>query len=315
MTPAQEPRRNGSRGILAMLSGALLAAGSGPVARATGMDDLPGLLIKASTMIPVTEGLGGRQRCSAISGLDNLLYIPFSFGDHQTFTDGGAGYARDTKGAYLGDGPKGEPAPPFVQALLDAGAATRVTLTWVERTTTPTGAIPQLQDTGVAGAPGNDKPAFVTREATMEGAAFLVTGEDRELFPANTNSYVQSPSPPTIGGGGTREEAAGGPPSPPPGVWSTAKVCVVEAPDRVLEYGDVQVRQDGVRYVSAAILFHPVRLPAWASDFRVAGATSNVFVPDDVRFVTFRDDGDGWRPTPYPEPYFMRGKTHIADGG
>ena len=315
MASAQKPRR-GRAGILrATVGGALLAAMSVPVASAAGTDDLPSLLIKASNLIPGTEGLGGRQRCSAISGLGNLLRIPFSFGDHQEFIDGGTGYARDTKGAYLGDGPKGGPAPPFVQALLDAGAARLVTLTWVERTTTPTGAIPQLQDTGVAGAPSNDKPAFVARDTKLDGDAFLVTGEDRALFPANTNRYVQSPSPPGIGGGARQDEAAGGPPSPPPGVWSTAKVCVLEVPDRVLEYGDVQVRQDGVSYVSAAILFHPVRLPAWASDFRVAGATSNVFVPDDVRFVTFRDDGDGWRPTPYPEPYFMRGKTHIADGG
>ena len=75
-------------------------------------------------------------------------------------------------------------------------------------------------------------------------------------------------------------------------MWSTAKVRAVEVPDRVLEYGDVQVRQDGVRYVSAAILFHPERVPAWASDFRVAGAISDAFVPNDVRFVTFRDYGD-----------------------
>ena len=86
-----------------------------------------------------------------------------------------------------------------------------------------------------------------------------------------------------------------------------------EEPDRVLEYGDVEVRENGVKYVSAAILFHPARLPAWASDYRVALTTRNVFVPDDVRFVTFRDDGDGWRPTPFPEPFFMRRKTHIVD--
>jgi hypothetical protein len=147
----------------------------------------------------------------------------------------------------------------------------------------------------------------------MEGDAFLVTGEDRKLLPANTNRYVQSPGPPTIGGGGMGQ-AAGDSLSPPSGVWSTAKVCVVEAPDHVLEYGDVQVRQDGVKNVSAAILVHPVRLPAWASDFRVVSGTSNVFVPEDVRFVTFRDDRDGWRPTPYPEAYLMQGRTHIVDG-
>ena len=312
MVSGQKPRRGHAGFVGLTLGGALLAVACVPAASAAGADDLPGLLVRASTLIPVTEGIGGRQRCSAISGLSNLLRIPFSFGDHQTFTDGGTGYTRDTKGAYLGDAPKGSQPPLFVQALLDAGAAKRVTLTWVERTTTPTGAIPQLQDTGVTGRPGNDRPAFMTRDTKMEGDAFLVTGEDRELFQANTDRWVQSPLPPSIGGG-SQNQAAGEASSPPPSVWSTAKVCVVEAPDRVLEYGDVQVRQDGVRYVSAAILFHPVRLPAWASDFRVAGATSNVFVPNDVRFITFRDDGDGWRPTPYPEPFFMRGRTHIAD--
>ena len=315
MPPEEKPRGRSAAAVRTMLAGALLVTITMPIAEAARADDLTDQLIAASKMIPVTDGLGGRQRCSAISDLSNRLRIPFSFGDHRTFTDGGPGYARNTKGAYLGDGPQGEPAPPFVQALLDAGAARRVTLTWVERTTTPTGTIPHLQDTGVpGGAPANDKPLFVTRQTRTEGDAFLVTGEDRALFPANTNRYVLSPWPPAIGGGAP-DQAEGGPPSPPPGVWSTAKVCIVEAPDRVLEYGDVELRRDGVKYVSAAILFHPERLPAWASDFRVAGATGAVFVPDDVRFVTFRDDGDGWRPTPYPEPFFMRGKTHIAGGG
>jgi hypothetical protein len=312
VTFGAEARPGCAASFQAMRAGALLASLTLPVAAARA-DDLPSLLMAAAKLIPATEE--GRMRCSAIADLSNQLRIPFSFGDHQTFTEGGAGYARDTVGAYLGDGPKGEPAPPFVQALLDAGAARRVTLRWVVRTTTPTGAIPHLQDTGAPTAPTNDRPLFVTREVAMEGEAFIVTGEDRELFPANTNRYVQSPQPPAIGGGGRTPDAApGSPAAPPPGVRSTMKVCMVEVADRVLEYGDVRASGSGVRSVSAAILFHPERLPAWASDFRVTGATANVFVPDDVRFVTFRDDGDGWRPTPYPEAYFMQGKTHIVDG-
>ena len=167
MPPGQKSRHSLAAAPRTMLAGALLVAMSMLVAEAARAHDLPGQLIAASKMIPVSEGLGGRQRCSAISDLSNRLRIPFSFGDHQTFTDGGSGYRRDTKGAYFGDGPKGEPAPPFVQALLDAGAAKRVTLTWVERTTTPTGTIPHLLDTGVPGSPSNDKPLFVTRESEI----------------------------------------------------------------------------------------------------------------------------------------------------
>ena len=87
---------------------------------------------------------------------------------------------------------------------------------------------------------------------------------------------------------------------------------LIEVPERVLKYGDPQTRQSGFRVVSSAILFHPERLPAWASDFRVAATIGSVVVPDDVRFVTFRDDGNGWRPMPYPDPFFMRGKTHVV---
>jgi hypothetical protein len=82
-----------------------------------------------------------------------------------------------------------------------------------------------------------------------------------------------------------------------------------EVPDRVFEYGDVEMRRSGLKYVSAAILFHPERLPAWASDFRVAATNRTVFVPDDVRFVTFRDDRDGWRPTPTPSSLCAAGRT------
>ena len=298
-----------------MLTAVSLAAVSLPAARAAQTDDLLSHLIEASKLIPATEK--GRERCSLIEGLQNRLNMPFTLGDHRIFTDGTAGYTRDAEGAYLGDEPKGEPPPLFVQALLDARGAHRVTMTWVERATMPTDVIPHLQDTGVPNKPGEDRPAFVTRQATLVGDAYLVTGADRTLFPANTNRYVPSAWPPAIGDQVT--DATGRPtgplPSPPPGLWSTAMVCMIEEPDRVLEYGDVEARENGVKYVSAAILFHPTRLPAWASDYRVALTTRNVFVPDDVRFVTFRDDGDGWRPTPYPEPFFMRGRTHIADGG
>ncbi len=295
-----------------VLAVASLTAASLPAAHAALADDLLSQLIEASKQMPATEK--GRERCSQIEGLQNRLNMPFTLGDHRIFTEGTAGYTRDAEGAYLGDGPKGEPPPLFVRALLDAGAARRVTMTWVERTTLPTGVVPHLQDTGAPDKSGDDRPAFVTRQATLVGDAYLVTGEDRALFPANTNRYVLSAWPPAIGDQVT--DATGRPtgplPSPPPGLWSAATVCMIEEPDRVLEYGDVEARENGVKYVSAAILFHPARLPAWASDYRVALTTRNVFVPDDVRFVTFRNDGDGWRPTPFPEPFFMRRRTHIV---
>ena len=310
----QRPRGSGRGAFLRVaLAAASLTAVSLPAATAALADDLLGQLIEASKQIPATEE--GRERCSQIEGLQNRLSMPFTLGDHRIFTDGTAGYDRDAVGAYLGDGPKGEPPPLFVQALLDAGAARRVTMTWVERTTLPTGVVPHLQDTGAPNNPGDDRPAFVTRQATLAGDAYLATGGDRALFPANTNRYVLSAWPPAIGDQATDATGrpTGPPPAPPPGLWSTATVCVTEEPDRVLEYGDIEVRENGVKYVSAAILFHPARLPTWASDYRVALTTRNVFVPDDVRFVTFRDDGDGWRPTPFPEPFFMRRKTHFVD--
>ena len=303
MTLAFLRPRGSDRGAFrrVMLAAASLTAVSLPAAEVALANDLLGQLIEASKKIPATEE--GRERCSQIEGLQNRLNMPFTLGDHRIFTDGTTGYHRDAVGAYLGDGPKGEPPPLFVQALLDAGAARRVTMTWIERTTLPTGVVPHLQDTGVPNKPGDDRPAFVTRQATLVGDAYLVTGGDRALFTANTNRYVPSAWPPAIGDQAT--DAAGRPASPPaappPGLWSTARVCVDEEPARVLEYGDVEVRENGVKYVSAAILFHPARLPAWASDYRVALTTRDVFVPDDVRFVTFRDDGDGWRPTPFPQ--------------
>ena len=79
-------------------------------------EDLSDLLLRASRLMPTTEE--GRMRCSAIENLSNQLRIPLSFGDHQIFTEGGSGYARDIVGVYLGDSPMGEPASPFVQALL-----------------------------------------------------------------------------------------------------------------------------------------------------------------------------------------------------
>ena len=307
----QRPRGSGRCAFRRVALVASLAVMSLPTANAALADVLLSQLIEASKLIPATEK--GRERCSQIEGLQNRLNMPFTLGDHRVFTDGTAGYTRDAVGAYLGDGPKGELPPLFVQALLDAGVAHRVTMTWVERTTMPTGVVPHLQDTRVPDKPGDDRPAFVTRQATLVGDAYLVIGEDSALFPANTNRYVPSAWPPAIGDQATDATGrpTGPPPSPPPGLWSTARVCIVEEPDRVLEYGDVERRENGVKYVSAAILFHPARLPAWAGDYRVALTARSVFVPNDVRFVTFRNDGDGWRPTPFPEPFFMRRKTHI----
>ena len=72
---------------------------------------------------------------------------------------------------------------------------------------------------------------------------------------------------------------------------------------------------NGLRRITAAILFHPPRMPAWISDPRVIEAMPRHMHPNDVRFVTFRNDGDGWRPETYPFSTVTVGRIHLLEAG
>lgn len=285
---------------------AIVLSSRGSATGASPVDHLPSELLTALRLFPVDRG--GSPSCLSIDGLRNRLAFPLAFGDRQVAVRSSDAYSPRTEGAYLGDGPVGAPAPPFVQALIDAGAAARVRLTWVRHVRTPTPGAPSLQDTGTGRAmpAQNPPPAFRTQEESLDGDAFIVTGPDRDLF-SHDDANALAPSPPAVATGGDQGSA-----SPPRAVWGTGRICYGLVPDRVLEYGDPEGHGNGVSEVSAAVLFHPRKVPAWIADPRVTASLRPVMLPDDVRVVTFRNDGDGWRPTQYPTRPLFTGRTHIT---
>ena len=274
--------------------------------------DLPGELLTASKLIPIDAD--GRQVCLQINGLTNQLGLPMVIGRALTSVEATSAYTAETQGVYLGDGPSGVPAPPFVQALLDAGAAERIKLTWVDRRSILTLGVPRLLDTGIAASAAPASPAAPSREQVTElhGDAYLVTGPDRELFVHDEGNWIapvaphiEQPAP-----AGNKDGLPGG--QAPPSVWNSTRICYALVPDRVLEYGDPDNHGNGVRELSAAILFHPARIPGWISDPRVIEAMPLRMQPDEVRVITFRNDGDGWRPEKYRLRLWVDGKVHLV---
>ena len=81
----------------------------------------------------------------------------------------------------------------------------------------------------------------------------------------------------------------------------------------MLEYGD-PVSGNGVSQVSALLAFRPERMPRWASDPRVAESLSSPIRPIEFRLLSFRDDGDGWRATPFVF-VALPARTHIVGTG
>ena len=83
-------------------------------------------------------------------------------------------------------------------------------------------------------------------------------------------------------------------------------MCLTEVPNRVLEYGDIETRQNGLRFVTAAILFRAGEAPSWLADPRVIRSLYGRLLAQEVRIVGFRNDGDGWRPILVSDPNFFK---------
>ncbi len=155
--PGAAPRRARVAGCTTAGAIAIVLSSHGSATGASPVDHLPSELLTALRLFPVDRS--GSPSCLSIDGLRNRLAFPLTFGDRQAAVRNSDAYSPSTEGAYLGDGPVGAPAPPFVQALIDAGAAARVRLTWVRRVRTPTLSVPSLQDTGTGRAmPAQNPP-------------------------------------------------------------------------------------------------------------------------------------------------------------
>lgn len=270
------------------------------------MDDI----LAASARMPPDLG---RRQCVGIQGLSDAVRLPVVIGGLRVTVPATAGYSSSTQGVYLGSGPAEWTPPPFVQALLDAGVAVRVPLSWVQRIREVQAVMPSLRDTGSPGAGGRrPEAAYDGRRTVAEGEIYMVTGPDKVLFEKAQQGTLAT-SPPGIDGLAAPDE--GGAPdrgTPPPGVWTTGRICYTLIPDRVLEYTDVQERANGISEVSAAVLFRTERLPAWASDPRVIGATSANMLPWRVIPILFRNHGDGWRYAAPSNFLAIGAKTHIV---
>ncbi len=311
MTPrAVHPalRRPAARRLLAAL--AFLA---GPAAAATAAD-LPADLLAAAARS--NEASDERTRCYRLEGVVDEVRIPYAMGDHRTGVAGAAGYSAATVGAYLGSVPRGAQPSPFVQAMLDLGVAKRVPLAWIQHTRQPGFRVPSQRDLGGNGGPQPRAAPDAEGVASAAGDAFLVEGEDSAFF-NHAEPGPLSAAPPAIDGSGSGMDFSADAQRPPDGVWRTDKLCLSYAPKRVLEYAAPERQANGTVTAAAAILFGAEPLPGWASTVRVATALRDHPLPFEVRFVGFRNDGDGWRTLPYGNDLFLRGRTHILreDGG
>ena len=261
--------------------------------------DLPGLLLAAARLIPANEG--GRTRCSVMmptpySGAPEMFDPPAS-----SLKDAEE-YGISTRGAYLGAAGLGKAPFPLPEALLEAGAAKRYRLSVPVRIQVPNP------------VHGNGLPLWATQIELRATDVVVVDGPDAALFPAAPNSLLLGRPPEVNGGLDGQGEPLGTAAVTPPGVWASDRLCLTAAPVRVLEYGDVETRQNGSRVVTAAILFRAERVPDWLADPRVMRSLYHPLLVQEVRFVGFRNDGDGWRPTPVPDLFFIEKKTHLVEG-
>ncbi len=276
-------------------------------------DDLPGSLLAAAKIAPTAAE--GAPRCYALGDLGGGPRLPYSMGDHRTGVAATADYSSTTAAAYLGAVPRGAQPSALVQALEEAGVARRIPLTWLQHTLPPGSHVPPQRDLGVDGRDSRPTPSE-ERTESAEGDAFLVAGQDRDAF-AHADPGATSGSPPALDGSGPGPDFSRDAQRPPPGVWQPNRMCFRYSPVRVLEYGDPERQPNGVMTVSAAVLFEAEGMPAWARTYRVAAGLPQNPLPWEVRYLSFRDDGDGWRPEPFGSDLFLRGHTHVVrdDGG
>lgn len=247
------------RAVAGAVAALALAAADAEPARA---EDLPAALVAAARLIPTDADEPWQRRVCLpirIMGDDGP---PIMVG---TVAASGA-YSMATRGAFLGLGPADGVAPPFAQALLDAGAG-----------------------------PGAPAPTPAPREerVPMRADAYIATGPDAARLAPDPNLF--GPSLPQVETGGPPD--AGGFPAAaaPPGVYTSSKFCYDLVPDRVLEYDEPTTNPNGRRHTIAAILFHPDRVPPWIADHRVIEAFQRWMRPDEVRMIGFSDYGDGRR--------------------
>ena len=251
--------------------------------------DLPGDLLAAARADH--DPAEKRRACSEFQPMTIKVGLG-SLADAQAHVSGLSDLPPDTRGVHLADGQTGAPAPPFVQALLDAGVATRLSLNWTIVRREVTRGVPVLQDLGTPSADAPPpSPPYVDHEVRFERDAFVVTGPDRAFFP-NEHAYGYMVGPTTDQ---DYDDPAG---TVAPGFWTTRHVCVVLVPDRVLEFSDVRAIGNGFTQVTAALLFRPQRLPAWVADPRVIAALGAAPRPWTVKVSVFRNDGSGWRQLP-----------------
>ena len=189
-------------------------------------------------------------------------------------------------------------------------------LTWIQHTRQPGFRVPSQHDLGTSGASQRQAAPDVEGVASAAGDAFLVTGDDSTISNHADAGPLSAP-PPAIDGSGSGMDFSSDAQRPPGGIWRTDKLCLSYVPKRVLEYADPERQANGTAAAAAAILFGAEPLPGWASDFRVASSLRDHPLPFEVRFVGFRNDGDGWRALPFGSDLFLRGRTHILreDGG
>ena len=291
------PRRIGQAAIIFPL---LLSSAMTLLLSQARADELPGLLIAAAKLMPATEE--GRTRCSIVNPAPPLSDASATPTPPENSLKDDEDYTASTQGAFLGVTAPAMVAPPFQQALLEAGAAKRYRLQVSQRARVPN----PLR--------GNGLPSFVPGVSTKVSDVVVVTGPDAALFPNLRNPFPLTRVPAVNGGSDDQGQPLGSAAVTPPGVWLGDRVCLTEVPNRVLEYGDIETRQNGLRFVTAAILFRAEGAPSWLADPRVVRSLYGRLLAQEVRIVGFRDDGDGWRPTLVSDPGFIEKKTHLVEG-
>jgi len=223
-----------------------------------------------------------------------------------------SGYDQGTIGAYFGGGSAGVGPTPFLQALMEAGVVRRVSATIVTRIHQPSAgglAFVPLQDTMAGARPAPPAKQFDDSESRMNADLFVATGEGAAGFVADPVPHDGRIVPRIMP---VRNEA--GHAVSPTGIVVPAGLCYPLRAERVLEYTDVRTVGYKLREVTVAILMKPKAIPGWASDPRVFDALNDgPILPEDVRILTFRDAGDGWRLYGLTDMREMAGHGHYID--